>query len=70
MALYLLCGSRWQKEPSGEVNTGEDVVTAAPDRFSLWAVQGEIDRVSLAVVMRQRKGLDLRGCEPSSLLRR
>ena len=51
---YLLFGSRWLKEPSGELDTGEDVVTATPDYFSLWSVLGEIVRVFLAVAMRER----------------
>lgn len=52
LALYWWDGSQWVKEPSSEVDTVANTVTAAPNHLSLWAVLGETRRVYLPLVMK------------------
>jgi peptide/nickel transport system substrate-binding protein len=52
LALFHWDGSQWLPEPSSDVDPGNDVVTATPDHFSVWAVLGEIEHVYLPLVVR------------------
>ncbi len=52
LALYWWDGSDWVKEPSSVVDPANNIVTAMPDHFSLWAVLGETRRVYLPVVLK------------------
>ena len=45
-------GSEWLKEPTSSVDPINNVVSATPSHFSLWAVLGETNRVFLPLVMR------------------
>jgi len=51
LALYYWDGDQWVKEPSSEVNTSANTITATPDHFSLWAVLSEKHQVFLPVVL-------------------
>jgi hypothetical protein len=53
LALFWWDGAQWVRaEPTSQVNTVNNTVTATPDHFSLWAVLGETRRVFLPVVLR------------------
>lgn len=52
LALYSWNGSRWEEEPISVVDTVNNILTATPDHFSLWAVLGETRRVYLPIVLR------------------
>jgi len=53
LALYWWDGDQWVKEPSSAVDTINNIVTAAPGHFSLWAVLGETThRLYLPLVMK------------------
>jgi len=54
LALYRWDGTRWVREPSSMVHPEANTVTAALDRFGLWAVLGETRRMFLPVVVRRR----------------
>lgn len=52
LALYAWEDDAWVREPSSVVDPDANIVTAAPDHFSLWAVLGTTRQVFLPVVMR------------------
>jgi len=52
LALYYWDGDEWVVEPSSSVDPANNVVTATPDHFSLWAVLGETNRVYLPIISR------------------
>jgi hypothetical protein len=54
LALYYWDGSQWVKEPSSEVDTAANTVTAHPNHFSRWTVLGETRRIYLPLVLRNR----------------
>jgi hypothetical protein len=49
LALYSREGNQWVKEPGTSVDTANNIVTAAPGHFSLWAVLGETHRVYVPI---------------------
>lgn len=52
LALYTWDGSQWVMEPSSTVDMTNNLVTATPDHFSLWAVLGETYRLYLPLVLK------------------
>jgi hypothetical protein len=52
LALYYWDGSGWVHEPSSQVNITANVVTATPNHFSVWAVLGETNWLSLPLILR------------------
>jgi len=52
LALYYWDGSQWVKEPSSEVDTVNNTVTATPNHFSSWAVLGETRRIFLPIILK------------------
>ncbi len=52
LALYRWDGARWVKEPTSRVDMAQDQVMATPNRFSTWAVLGEMERTYLPLVRR------------------
>jgi len=52
LALYYWDGGQWVEEPTSQVDTVANSVTATPDHFSIWAVLGEIRSVFLPFVLR------------------
>ena len=54
LALYYWDGGQWVKEPSSQVDTVHNTVTATPNHMSLWAVLGESKRVFLPLVLKSR----------------
>ncbi len=52
LALYRWDGLQWVEEPTSRVDTVNNTVTAAPNRFSTWAVLGETHRVFLPMVLK------------------
>ena len=53
LALYSWDGSQWVKEPSSVVDAAQNMVTASPDHFTVWAVLGETHRVFLPLVTKK-----------------
>jgi hypothetical protein len=53
LALYSWDSSQWVKEPSSEVDTVNNTVTATPSHFSLWAVLGETRRMCLPIILKR-----------------
>jgi hypothetical protein len=52
LALYAWDGDEWVQEPTSAVDMANNVVTAAPDHFSVWAVLGQTNRVYLPLIGR------------------
>jgi hypothetical protein len=52
LALYCWDGSGWVKEPTSQLNLGDNTVTATPDHFSAWALLGETNHVYLPLIKR------------------
>lgn len=52
LALYAWDGDEWVQEPTSAVDMVNNVVTAAPDHFSVWAVFGQTNRVYLPLIGR------------------
>lgn len=52
VALYYWDGSQWVKDTSSVVDAQNNVLTATPSHFSLWAAMGETRRVYLPLVGR------------------
>jgi len=50
LALYSWDGNDWVLEPTSQVDTGANTVTATPGHFSIWAVLGDTHRVFLPLV--------------------
>ena len=40
LALYSWDGTQWVKESTSQVNTAQNLITAAPNHYGLWAVGG------------------------------
>ena len=52
LALYYWDDNQWVEEPSSQVDTLNNTLTAMPDHFSVWAVLGETRRVFLPLILR------------------
>lgn len=52
LTLYNWNGDEWVAEPTGQVDTANSIITATPDRFSIWAVFGEKYWTHMPVVAR------------------
>jgi len=52
LALYYWDGNQWLKEPTSEVDTEANTITATPNHFSLWSVLSEKRLVFLPMVTR------------------
>jgi peptide/nickel transport system substrate-binding protein len=52
LTLYAWDGNAWVQEPSSAVDMVNDIVTATPDHFSVWAVLGQTNRVYLPLIGR------------------
>jgi peptide/nickel transport system substrate-binding protein len=52
LAFYHWNAGRWELEPSSQVDTVADTVTATPDHLSLWAVLGETHRLFLPAILK------------------
>ena len=60
LALYAWDGSGWVKELTSVVDTANDIVTATPDHFGLWAVLGNSHLTYLSLIGRNYvSGIDL-----------
>lgn len=52
LAFYSWDGSQWVREASSRLDTSHHVLTAASNKFTLWAVLGETKRTNLPVILR------------------
>ena len=52
LALYYWDGDGWVKEPTSQLNLGDNTITATPDHFSAWALLGETNHIYLPLIRR------------------
>jgi len=56
LALYYWDGANWKLEPTSQVDTGQDVLRASPERFGLWAVLGSAPSAGHSLFLPQLGG--------------